>query len=72
MTQDEIIKFAKQAGFTNTNNSPVLFHGTYAIVLKFAKIIEEQVKEQCVQTCEDHFSSDGHWIASQIRRKNDN
>ncbi len=29
---------------------------------------QEQIKQQCVEICQDHFMSDGHWCAEQIKR----
>ena len=67
-------ELAKQAGLTNTNNSPVLFHGTFAQISEFAslvamealgkptkEIIESSVlaeREACAKVCDDLYRND--------------
>lgn len=42
----DVRKLAKEAGLTNTRNSPVLFHGTFATISKFAElVVAEKDKE---------------------------
>ena len=63
MTQDEIIRMAREAGIAHAA-------GIYMEHLElFAALVAAHEREACAKVCEDHFSSDGHWCAAAIRAR---
>ena len=80
MTQDEIIRMAREAGIPIEtdwagrpstlviNDSGVSLRGVDDLE-RFAAIVAAHEREACAKVCEDHFSSDGHWCAAAIRAR---
>lgn len=56
MTTPEVERLALAAGVQPTDS-----------VRRFGMMVAAWEKERCAQVAEDHFMSDGDWIAKQIR-----
>jgi len=82
MTDDEIIKMAKQAGgrFSRNPDKYDVMEITYCGLEAFAKLVAEKEREECAKICEEIYTGEeacGDWptpemCANAIRARGDN
>jgi hypothetical protein len=65
MTQDEIIKMARQAGFGIGLDDPII----YAAHERFAKLVAQHERTECAKVCDDHFGWTPRMIGETIRAR---
>ena len=57
MTQDEIIKMAKQAGFSSAVGQHIALDDDLE---RFAKLVAQHEREACAKACEEQYEYYGH------------
>ena len=75
MTQDEIIRMAREAGFSVGLNDPII----YAAHERFAALVAAHEREACAKVCEElakGFNEEADnsrlWCAAAIRARGEN
>jgi len=74
MTQDEIMKMAKQAGWKDMKDydsemNESFFIGKFTDLKTFANLVAQHEREACAKVCDDHSGWTPRMIGSTIRAR---